>query len=56
MPSWKTYLLAAALIALSAFALGQWLPGAGVPFAILATTLWVAFAHRRHGRPGRTQA
>ena len=52
MPSWKAYLLVAAIIALSAFALGQLLPGAGVPFALLATTSWVACAHRR--RPGRT--
>lgn len=48
----KAYLAVAALIAASAFALGQLLPGAGTPFAALATTAWTAFAARRGRRAG----
>lgn len=47
MFSKRTYLAAAALIALAAFALGQAFPGTGAPFVILATTLWTAWCVRR---------
>ncbi|HEX8578051.1 MAG TPA: hypothetical protein VF655_00465 [Allosphingosinicella sp.] len=52
MLSIKTYLAVAAAIAATAFALAQWLPGMGAPFAILCTTLWVAYAYRRQRRFG----
>jgi hypothetical protein len=49
----KAYLAVAALIALSAFALGQLLPGSGAVFAILCTTLWAAYSVRRRRGLGR---
>ncbi|HEY0131115.1 MAG TPA: hypothetical protein VGB57_06900 [Allosphingosinicella sp.] len=52
MISKRTYLAAAALIALAAFATGQAFPGMGVPFLVLASTLWVAWTVRRGGRRG----
>lgn len=47
MYSTKVYLAVAALLALSAFAIGQAVSGMGVPFAIFASTLWVAWSARR---------
>ena len=43
------YLAVAALIALTAFGIGQLFPGFGVPFVILASSAWVAWsvAHKR---------
>jgi hypothetical protein len=41
------YLVAAAMIALTAFAIGQAYSGMGAPFAILALTLWAAWSARR---------
>jgi hypothetical protein len=41
------YLAIAAAIASVAFALGQVFSGMGAPFAILASTLWVAWSMRR---------
>lgn len=48
------YIAAAFAIAALAFALGQFLPGAGVPFVILATTAWTAYAANRKRRLDRT--
>lgn len=45
-PMW-VYFGMAALIAATAFAIGQLAPGMGVPFVVLATTLWAAFAVSR---------
>ena len=41
------FALVALSIAAAAFALGQVKEGAGVPFVILATTLWTAWSARR---------
>jgi len=41
------YLVAALAIALAAFALGQLVPGAGVPFVAFATTAWTAYVVAR---------
>jgi uncharacterized protein YceK len=41
------YFAVAALIALAAFGIGQILPGLGVPFTALASTLWVAYSVNR---------
>jgi hypothetical protein len=38
------YAVVAVVIALSAFVVGQLLPGLGVPFAALASTIWVAYS------------
>lgn len=43
VPIW-VYLVVALAIALVAFGIGQVLPGLGVPFVALASTLWVAYA------------
>ncbi len=45
-PIW-VYLAVALAIACVAFALGQVKQGLGVPFVILATTLWAAFSVNR---------
>ena len=50
MFSTKAYLAVAALIALGSFGIGQAFAGLGTPFAVLASTLWVAWNVRR--RPG----
>lgn len=47
------YLAAAVAIAALAFALGQIVPGAGVPFVILATTAWTAYVATRQRRLDR---
>jgi hypothetical protein len=47
MSSKRAYLAVAALIALTAFAIGQAFPGMGVLFVIVASTLWVAWSVRR---------
>jgi hypothetical protein len=39
--------MAALLIALTAFALGQVRPGLGMGFVVLATTLWTAWSVNR---------
>lgn len=41
------YLAVAAAMAVTAFAIGQFVPGMGAPFAALATTLWVAYSVAR---------
>ena len=48
------YLVVAAAIAVLAFAIGQILPGAGVPFAAFASTLWTAYSvsRQRGSKPG----
>lgn len=48
-PVW-VYLVVAAVIAGLAFAIGQAVPGAGMPFALAASLLSVAVAARRKGR------
>lgn len=45
-PVW-IYLAVAAVIALIAFGIGQLVPGLGVGFVLLATTLWATYAARR---------
>lgn len=47
MISKRANLAVAALMALTAFAIGQAVEGAGVPFLVVATTLWVAWSARR---------
>lgn len=47
MFSKKAHLAVAALMALTAFAIGQAFPGMGVLFVIPASTLWVAWSVRR---------
>ena len=47
MVSTWVYFAAAAVIAIVAFLLGQLVPGLGVVFVGLATTLWVAFSVSR---------
>lgn len=47
MLSKRAYLAAAALIALTAFAIGQAFPGMGVLFMIPASSLWVVWSVRR---------
>ena len=44
-PVW-VYLVVALAIAGVAFILGQLVPGLGVPFVVLATAMWVAYAVR----------
>jgi len=45
-PVW-VYIVIALVIALLAFGIGQLVPGLGVAFVALATTLWTAFAVNR---------
>lgn len=49
MPIWLA-LLVAGVIALTAFALGQLIEGAGVMFVIVASTGWVAYSAMRQRR------
>jgi hypothetical protein len=51
LPVW-VYLVWAAVIAGLAFAIGQIVPGAGVPFALVASLVSVALAVRRKGQLG----
>jgi hypothetical protein len=51
LPVW-VYLVWAAVIAGLAFVLGQVVPGAGVPFALVAGLMSVAVAVRRKRRLG----
>ena len=51
-PIWL-YVLVAFIIAVLAFVLGQIMPGSGVVFVGLATTMWTACAASRRRRPGR---
>ena len=46
LPIW-VYFVVALAIALSAFGIGQVVPGLGVPFVILASTLWAAYSVSR---------
>jgi hypothetical protein len=55
MFSKRLYLAVAALLALTAFGIGQAAPGMGVPFAVVASTLWVAYCARRQARLGRSR-
>lgn len=50
MYSMWIYVAAAAAIALIAFGIGQLVPGLGVAFAALASTMWTAYAVRRQQR------
>ena len=50
MPGYLVYLVAAAAIALAAFVMGQFLPGWGVAFVILTSSLWVAYSAARQRR------
>lgn len=50
MYSNRIYLAVAAGLALSAFAIGQAIPGLGVLFALLTSTLWVAWSSQRAKR------
>ncbi len=47
MSSKRAYLAVAALMALTAFAIGQAIPGMGVLFLIPASSLWVVWSARR---------
>jgi hypothetical protein len=48
-PVWM-YFVVAAVVALAAFAIGQFYPGMGAAFAGLASTGWVAYvAYRQRG-------
>ena len=49
-PMWL-YLAVAGAIAAVAFAIGQLFPGLGVPFVVLATTLWTAYSAHRQRKP-----
>ena len=53
-PMW-VYIAVAALIAAVAFVIGQFVPGLGVAFVALASTLWTAWSVRRHQRLGRAR-
>ena len=53
LPNWL-YVLIAFLIAAAAFAIGQVVPGAGMPFVIAASGFWVAFSVVRGSRAGRS--
>src|SRR3954464_12218979 len=44
MLSTWVYLAVAAAISIAAFAAGQALPGSGAPFALIASSLWVAWS------------
>jgi hypothetical protein len=44
MFSMWTYVAMAALIAIAGFGAGQAFPGLGVPFVILASTIWTAYS------------
>ena len=46
LPIW-VYFVVALAIASVAFGIGQFVPGLGVPFVILASTLWVAYSVSR---------
>jgi hypothetical protein len=46
LPIW-VYLVVAIAIAFVAFGIGQVVPGLGVPFVILASTLWAAYSVSR---------
>jgi hypothetical protein len=46
LPLW-VYLAVALAIALVAFGLAQLHPGAGMPFVIVATTVWTAYVASR---------
>jgi hypothetical protein len=46
LPIW-VYLVVAIAIAFVAFGIGQVVPGLGVPFVILASTLWAAHSVSR---------
>lgn len=50
-PMW-VYVVVAAAIAVSAFVVGQLVPGLGVAFAALASTMWVALSVQRRKRLG----
>lgn len=54
LPMW-VYIAVAALIAAMAFVIGQLVPGLGVAFVALASTLWTVWAVRRHQRLGRSR-
>ena len=45
--SMQTHLLAACIIAVAAFAIGQLVAGLGVVFALAASTAWVVYATKR---------
>lgn len=51
MFSTRFYVFVALVIALTAFGIGQIVPGFGIFFVILASTLWVAYSVRRQRRP-----
>lgn len=46
----STYVIVAFAIALIAFGLAQVVPGSGVVFVALASTLWTAYSVRRQRR------
>ena len=49
----RLYVIAAAAIALTAFAAGQEVPGLGVAFVAGASTVWTAYAVHRQRVPNR---
>ncbi|MGF7148676.1 hypothetical protein FHS96_002304 [Sphingomonas zeicaulis] len=49
LPMW-VYIAVAALIAAVSFVIGQFVPGFGVSFVVLASTLWTVWSVRRHQR------
>ena len=53
-PVWLYFAVALAIAAI-AFGLGQLVPGLGVPFVALASTVWTAFVvyHQRRFHEGR---
>lgn len=53
-PSWL-YLAVAFAIAMLAFAIGQIVPGAGIAFVALASTMWTAYSVNRHRQLKRSR-
>ncbi|SDD12044.1 hypothetical protein SAMN05444678_10977 [Sphingomonas sp. YR710] len=48
--SWRMAAIVALSIAVTAFALGQFVKGAGVIFVIMASTMWTAYSASRQSR------
>jgi uncharacterized membrane protein len=54
LPMW-IYAVVALAIAAMAFGIGQLMPGLGMIFAVLASTLWVAYSVTRQQRLHRAR-
>ena len=46
----RVYAIVAVITALIAFGMGQLLPGSGVVFVVLASTMWTAYSANRQRR------